>query len=88
MEVGGKANNRNSKKEVSNRIQHNGGLKEQAQNNRIENFKFGFEELFLDKLIALTEQNQDIFTKIMDDREFGDIVKGYMLKKVYERLGK
>lgn len=65
-----------------------GGLKEQAQNNPIENFKFGFEELFLDKLIARMEQNQDIFTKMMDDKEFGDVVKGYMLKKVYERLNK
>ena len=64
------------------------GLKEQAQNNPMENFKFGFEELFLDKLIARMEQNQDIFTKMMDDKEFGDVVKGYMLKKVYERLSK
>ena len=64
------------------------GLKEQAQSNPIENFKFGFEELFLDKLIARMEQNQDIFTKMMDDKEFGDVVKGYMLKKVYDRLSK
>jgi type I restriction enzyme, R subunit len=63
-----------------------GGLKEQAQNNPIENFKFGFEELFLDKLIARMEQNQDIFTKMMDEKEFSDAVKGYMLKKVYQRL--
>ena len=62
------------------------GLKEQAQNNPMENFKFGFEELFLDKLIARMEQNQDIFTKMMDDKDFGDVVKGYMLKKVYLRL--
>jgi type I restriction enzyme R subunit len=62
------------------------GLKEQAQNNPIENFKFGFEELFLDKLIARMEQNQDIFTKMMDDKEFSAVVKGYMLKKVYNRL--
>ncbi len=66
-------------------IEHS-GLKEQAQNNPIENFKFGFEELFLDKLIARMEQNQDLFTKMMDDKEFGDVVKGYMLKKVYNRL--
>jgi type I restriction enzyme R subunit len=64
------------------------GLKEQAQSNPIENFKFGFEELFLDKLIARMEQNQDIFTKMMNDKEFGDVVKGYMLKKVYDRLNK
>ena len=64
------------------------GLKEQAQNNPMENFKFGFEELFLDKLIARMEQNQDIFTKMMDDKDFGDVVKEYMLKKVYSRLNK
>jgi type I restriction enzyme R subunit len=63
-------------------------LQEQAKNNPIENFKFGFEDLFMDKLIARMEQNQDIFTKMMDDKEFGGLVKGYMLKKVYERLSK
>ncbi|GAA3758901.1 type I restriction endonuclease subunit R [Flavobacterium ginsengiterrae] len=62
------------------------GLKEQAQNNPIENFKFGFDDLFMDKLIARMEQNQDIFAKMMDDKEFGSIVKSYMLKKVYNRL--
>lgn len=63
-------------------------LQEQAKNNPIENFKFGFEDLFMDKLIARMEQNQDIFTKMMDDKEFGGLVKGYMLKKVYDRLSK
>ena len=62
------------------------GLKEQALNNPIENFKFGFDELFLDKLIVRMEQNQDIFTKMMDDKEFGNLVKSYMLTKVYNRL--
>jgi type I restriction enzyme R subunit len=62
------------------------GLKEQAINNPIENFKFGFDDLFMDKLIARMEQNQDIFAKMMDDKEFGGLVKSYMLKKVYNRL--
>jgi len=34
------------------------------------------------------EQNQDIFTKMMDDKDFGGLVRAYMLKKVYERLNK
>ncbi len=62
------------------------GLKEQAQNNSMENFKFGFEELFVDMMIGRMEQNQELFTKVMDDKEFGDVVKSYMLKKVFERL--
>jgi type I restriction enzyme, R subunit len=32
------------------------------------------------------EQNQDLFTKMMDDKQFSEVVKGYMLKKVYGRL--
>ncbi|MBI2968415.1 MAG: hypothetical protein HYY40_11480, partial [Bacteroidetes bacterium] len=59
---------------------------EQAKNNAIENFKFGFEDVFLTKLIDRMEQNQDIFGKIMDDADFATVVKTYMLKKVYERI--
>jgi type I restriction enzyme R subunit len=60
----------------------------QAKSNSMANFKFGFEDVFMDKLIARMEQNQDIFTKMMDDKEFGGLVKDYMLKKVYDRLSK
>ena len=63
-----------------------GKLSEQAQNNSIENFKFGFDDVFMDKLISRMDQNQDIFTKMMDDKEFGGLVKDYLLKKVYNRL--
>ena len=63
-------------------------LAEQAKTNSMENFKFGFEDIFLDKLIGRMEQNQDIFSKMMDDKEFGGLVKGYMLKKVYEQFNK
>ena len=61
-------------------------LSEQAQSNTLDNFKFGFEDAFMDKLIGRMEQNQDIFTKMMDDKDFGALVKNYMLKKVYKRL--
>ncbi|GGF79017.1 type I restriction endonuclease subunit R [Wenyingzhuangia marina] len=63
-------------------------LSEQAKNNSLSNFKFGFEDAFMDKLIGRMEQNQDIFSKMMDDKDFGGLVKDYMLKKVYERLNK
>jgi type I restriction enzyme R subunit len=61
-------------------------LSEQAKNNSIDNFKFGFEDTFLNKLIERMDNNQDIFTKIMDDKPFGDVVKEWMLYKVYHRL--
>ncbi|MGY0398822.1 MAG: type I restriction endonuclease subunit R [Ostreibacterium sp.] len=63
-------------------------LSEQAKNNSMANFKFGFEDVFMDKLIGRMDQNQDIFTKMMDDKDFGGMVKEYMLKKVFDRLNK
>ena len=61
-------------------------LSEQAKSNTLENFKYGFDEVFMGKLIDRMEQNEDIFTRMMDDDDFGRVVKGYFLKKVYERL--
>ena len=58
----------------------------QAKSNSMDNFKFGFDDMFMDTLIGRMEQNQDIFAKMMDDKDFGEIVKTYMLKKVYNRL--
>jgi type I restriction enzyme R subunit len=61
-------------------------LQMQAQSNTIDNFKYGFDEAFLAKLIERMEDNQGIFEKILDDKEFGEVVRKWMLKKVYERL--
>lgn len=58
----------------------------QAHNNTIDNFKYGFEDVFMDKLVERMDQNQDIFNKITDDKAFASVVKDYLLKKVYERL--
>jgi type I restriction enzyme R subunit len=60
----------------------------QAKSNTMENFKYGFEDKFMDTTISRMEQNQDIFTKMMNDKEFGNIVKDYMLKKVYQQFRK
>jgi type I restriction enzyme, R subunit len=61
-------------------------LQKQAQNNTIENFKFGFDEVFLHKLIDRMEQNEEIFKRIMDDNTFAAIIKEHMLNKVYSRI--
>jgi type I restriction enzyme R subunit len=60
----------------------------QAKSNTMENFKFGFEDKFMDTTINRMEQNQDIFTKMMNDKEFGRIVQNYLMKKVYNTLNK
>jgi type I restriction enzyme R subunit len=58
----------------------------QAKMNTIDNFKYGFEDIFITKLVDRMDQNQDIFNKIMDDKAFAEVVKDYMMKRVYNRL--
>ncbi len=58
----------------------------QAKINTIDNFKYGFEDVFIAKLVDRMDQNQDIFNKIMDDKAFAAVVKDYLLKRVYRRL--
>jgi len=58
----------------------------QAKTNTIDNFKYGFEDVFIAKLVDRMDQNQDIFNKIMDDKAFAAVVKDYLLKRVYKRL--
>ncbi|TVQ06678.1 MAG: type I restriction endonuclease subunit R [Balneolaceae bacterium] len=61
-------------------------LQIQAKVNKIDTFKYAFEDLFISKLIERMDQNQDIFEKILEDKGFGDLVKELMLKKVYNKL--
>ena len=61
-------------------------LKTQAKVNKLDTFKYAFEELFIDKLIERMDQNQDIFEKILEDQSFGKLVKELMMKKVYTRM--
>ena len=61
-------------------------LQTQAKVNKIDTFKYAFEELFISKLVDRMDQNHEIFEKILEDKAFGSLVKEIMLKKVYKRL--
>ncbi len=61
-------------------------LKVQAKANKIDTFKYAFEDMFLNKLIDRMDQNQDIFDKIIENKSFGNLVKELMLKKVYDKI--
>lgn len=61
-------------------------LKMQAVANKIDTFKYVFDDKFIEKLIGRMDQNQDIFEKILEDKAFGSLVKELMMKKVYKRL--
>lgn len=64
----------------------NDDLKKRARNNPIENFKYAFEEVFIQTLIDRMENNQEIFDKIMDNTEFKSEVKEWLTKKIYQRF--
>nr|WP_231367571.1 DEAD/DEAH box helicase family protein [Gillisia sp. JM1] len=61
-------------------------LQAQAKANKIDTFKYAFEDMFLNKLIERMDQNQDIFDKIIENKSFGNLVKELMLNKVYSRI--
>jgi len=61
-------------------------LKVQARANKIDTFKYAFDDKFTDKFIGRMDQNQDIFEKVFGDKEFGDLVKEMMMISVYNRL--
>lgn len=61
-------------------------LKIQAKVNKIDTFKFAFNDKFIDKLIGRMDQNQEIFEKILEDKMFGDLVKELMMRKIYKKL--
>ncbi len=61
-------------------------LKRRALNNPIENFKYAFEEVFINKLIERMDSNQEIFDKIMENAEFKNDVKDWLTRKIYQRF--
>lgn len=61
-------------------------LKTQARANKMDTFKYAFEDLFLTKLIERMDQNQDIFEKILENKAFGGVVKELLMKSVYMKL--
>ncbi len=61
-------------------------LSKQAKSNTIDNFKYGFEDVFEKKLIDRMDQNLIIFKMIIDNPAIAELVKDWMLKDVYRKL--
>ncbi len=61
-------------------------LRKQAINNSIENFKFGFYDLFIQKFIDRMDENQEVFNKVMDNTELRGVLMDWMMKRVYDRF--
>jgi type I restriction enzyme, R subunit len=67
-------------------LYENEDLKTRAQNNPIENFKYTFEEVFIQTLIDRMDANQEIFDKIMENNDFKADVKNWLTKKIFNRF--
>lgn len=61
-------------------------LSAQAKANKIDTFKYAFDDKFMDALISRMDQNKDIFEKIIGDELFGNIVKEVIMKSLYRRF--
>lgn len=72
--------------QIEQALYENDDLKVRAKNNPIENFKYAFDEVFIQTLIDRMDANQEIFDKIMVNSEFKDDVKNWLTKKIYERF--
>jgi type I restriction enzyme, R subunit len=72
--------------QIEEELIRNESLSQQVKSNSIQNLKYSFNDIFNATLIERMEDNQDISIKIFDDREFGDAIRDWMLKKVYDRL--
>ncbi|WP_294205650.1 type I restriction endonuclease [uncultured Chryseobacterium sp.] len=58
-------------------------LKLQAKVNKLDTFKYAFDDKFIEKLIGRMDQNQEIFEKILEDKAFGGLVKEFIMKRIY-----
>ncbi len=72
--------------QIETELMNDTTLQTQAKVNKMDTFKYAFEEMFIDKLIERMDQNQEIFEKILENQSFGNLVKELMMKKVYTRL--
>lgn len=63
-------------------------LKLQAKANKLDTFKYAFDDKFIEKLIGRMDQNQEIFEKILEDKAFGGLVKEFIMKRIYNQLNK
>jgi type I restriction enzyme, R subunit len=72
--------------QIEEALFENDELKLRAQNNPLENFKYAFEEAFIQILIDRMKDNEEIFDKIMTNTDFGREVKEWLTKRIYRRF--
>ena len=72
--------------QIESELIQNEKLKTQAKANPMDTFKYAFEDMFVNILIERMDQNQEIFDKIVENKNFGSVVKKIMMKSVYDKI--
>ena len=61
-------------------------IQQAAMVNSLENFKYVFDKALEGKFIDRMDQNQDMFARYMNDRDFARVVADYQRKQLYEQI--
>jgi type I restriction enzyme R subunit len=61
-------------------------IQAQARENDFDNFTFGFDRKFLAAVIDRTDANDEIFKRILDDKNLREAVQAHFARIVYDRL--
>ena len=61
-------------------------LVQKAKTNTMDDFKYAFSKAFMDKIVDRMDNNEQFFTRILDDEEFKNALMEYMIADTYDRL--
>ena len=59
---------------------------EQAKNNEFENFRLVFDRMFLGTVVGRMDENDAIYTRVLDDEEFRGALMDLYATRIYQRL--
>lgn len=74
--------------QIEEELYSDSNLGAQARANKMDTFKYAFDDKFMDKLISRMDQNQEMFERIVGDDLFGAVVREYLMKRLYQRFNK
>jgi type I restriction enzyme R subunit len=60
-------------------------LVDQARANPLDNFRLVFADKFISTMVARMDDNEDLFKRVLDDREFQAAVMEHYLRRVFDR---
>lgn len=60
-------------------------LVDQARANPLDNFRLVFAEKFISTMVGRMDDNEDLFKRVLDDREFQAAVMEHYLRRVFEQ---